>query len=266
MNDQLARSLFMDYLYDEISEEEKEQLEDYLREHPSMQEELQELQKTRTMLQQLPYEEPSERLLVVEPRERTFSQWLRQAGNLLPQSAWGKTAFAMAASLVLLVMVASVAQLHIQTGSAGMEISFGQTPQPSLEKSEISRESIPDETASDMASNLSDRGEEIAEPAAKSAAMPEQELKRERDMNQEILQQLREQNAALMEEYARLVQQQHQQQLLQVVRYFELQRQNDLQLIEQSLDRIQEANNYRWQRANQVLGEVIQNVNYEENN
>ena len=35
MNHELARSLFMDYLYDEIEEEDKQRLEAYLEEHPA---------------------------------------------------------------------------------------------------------------------------------------------------------------------------------------------------------------------------------------
>jgi len=101
MNDQLARSLFMDYLYDEISDAEKSKLESYLANNPELEQELTKLKQTRSLLQQMPEAEPNQQLLMVEPRERTFAQWWEEAKNLLPHSFFGKTAIATAAGLIL---------------------------------------------------------------------------------------------------------------------------------------------------------------------
>jgi len=128
MNDQLARSLFMDYLYDEISAKDKERLENYLETRPSLQEELDKLQQTRKMLQQLPAAEPDRKLLVMEPRKRSFSQWWKEAQNLMPQTIWGKSGFAIAASLILLLLIGSVAKIHISSTDAGYSVSLGYQP------------------------------------------------------------------------------------------------------------------------------------------
>lgn len=221
MNDQLARSLFMDYLYDEISPEEKNRLETYLEDHPALQQELEKFQQVRTLLQQMPAGQPTQKLLVMEPRKRTFGQWLNEAKSLFPQTVWGKIGFAVAAGFALLMIIGSVAKVHVAPTEAGYAISLGYQP--------VIQEGL-------------------------SAQHTEA-----------LINQIRQENAAMLTEYAEAINEQNRQQFQQVVRYFEQQRLNDLQLIDHNLDQFQQANNYRWQQANRFLGEVLQNVSLNEN-
>lgn len=221
MNDQLARSLFMDYLYDEITSEDKEKLETYLKEHPSLQEELDKLQQTGILLQRMPDEQPAQKLLVMEPRKRSIGQWWQEAKNLFPQTMWGKTGFAIAAGFVLLMIIGSVAKVHIAPTDAGYSMSLGYQPV--------------------INQGLSARQAEA------------------------LIDQIRQENAAMLTEYAETMNRQNNQQLQQVVRYFEQQRINDLQLIDQNLNQLQQANGYRWQETNRFLSEVLQNVSLNEN-
>lgn len=222
MNDQLARSLFMDYLYDEISTGDKERLEAYLQDHPKLEEELSKLQQTRRLLQQIPTREPDHKLLVMEPRERSFGQWWREAKGLLPQTVWGKTAFAAAAGLLLLLFVGSVAKVHISNSDTGFAVSLGYQP--------VVNEGLSAQQA------------------------------------EALIHQIHRENAAMLDEYAQAMQEQNRDQLQQLVRYVEQQRVQDLQLIDQNLDRYQQANNYRWQEANRFFGEVLQNISLNDNN
>lgn len=221
MNDQLARSLFMDYLYDEITAEEKQRLETYLGEHPALQEELERLQKTRLLLQQMPAELPGQKLLVMEPHKRSFGQWWNEAKTLFPQTALGKTGFAIAATFALMMIIGSVARVHVAPTDAGYAISLGYQP--------VIQEGLSEQQANDL------------------------------------INQIRRDNASMLSEYAETMSEQNRQQFRQVVQYFEQQRYNDLQLIDQNLDLFQQANNYRWQQANRFLGEVLQNVSLNEN-
>lgn len=221
MNDQLARSLFMDYLYDEISIENKQRLESYLEDHPSLQEELDRLRQTRTLLQQMPAGQPTQKLLVMEPRQRTFGQWWNEAKNLFPQTVWGKTGFAVAAGFALLMIIGSVAKVHVAPTEAGYAISLGYQP--------VIQEGL---------------------SAQHTKA---------------LINQIRQENAAMLTEYAEALNEQNRQQFRQVVQYFEQQRLNDLQLIDHNLDQFQQANNYRWQQANRFWGEMLQNVNLNKN-
>lgn len=221
MNDQLARSLFMDYLYEEIAHKDKQRLEAYLEEHPALQAELDKLQQTRSLLRQMPEEQPSQKLLMMEPRKRSFHQWWQEARYLLPQSFWGKTAFAAAAGFILLMVIGSVAKVHVATTDFGYSISLGYQPV--------------------VNEGLSIQQTEV------------------------FIDQIRQENAAMLTEYAESMNRQNEQQIRQVVQYFEQQRMNDLQLIDQNLTQLQQANSYRWQQANRYLGEVLHNVSLNEN-
>lgn len=221
MNNQIARSLFMDYLYDEITSEDKKRLESYLQENPSMQDELDKLRQTRVLLQSMPAEDPSRKLLVMEPRERSFGQWWQDAKGLFPQTAWGKTAFAIAASFLMVFLLGSVARVHVSSTDAGYSISLGYQP--------VINEGLSDEQA------------------------------------EALITQIRQENAAMLGDYAQAMNRQNQQQLKQVVQYFEQQRMNDLQLIDQNLDQFHQVSNYRWQQTNQFLGQMLQNVSLNEN-
>lgn len=221
MNDQLARSLFMDYLYKEITPEDKQRLETYLKEHPDLQKELDKLQQTRSLLRQMPEQQPLQKLLMMEPRKRTISQWLQEARYLLPQSFLGKTAFAAAAGFILLMVIGSVAKVHVETTDAGYSLSLGYRP-------------------------VINEGLSLEQTEA-------------------LIDQIRRENAAMLTEYAESMNRQNEQQMRQVVQYFEQQRMNDLQLIDQNLTQLQQANSYRWQQANRYLGEVLHNVSLNEN-
>lgn len=222
MNEQLARSLFMDYLYDEISEEEKLKLETYLQEKPELRKELQQLQETRSILQKMPEADPAQKLLVMEPRNRTFGQWWQDAKNLWPESFLGKTAFAAAAALILLLFVGSVAQLHIDTSGNGVAISMGYSP-------------------------TINQGISSAQAEA-------------------LVNQIREENAAMLADYAEAINQQNQEQLQKVVNHFQEQRMNDLQLVDQTLDDLQQNTNYRLRQTNEYLGQVLQTVSAQDQN
>jgi len=219
MNHELARSLFMDYLYDEIEEEDKQRLEAYLEEHPDLREELNGLNRTRDLLQQMPLIEPEHRLTMVEPRERTFSQWLGEAKALLPRSGFGKLGFAVAAGFALLLFIGSAAKMQISVDDAGWSVAMGYSPTVTVNEGLTA------------------------------------------DQAREFLDRVRKENSAMMADYAQTLRRENRQQLEQVVRYVEQQRVNDLQLIDQNLDQLQQANNYRWQQTSQFLGEMLQTVN-----
>lgn len=222
MNDQIARSLFMDYLYDEISQDQKKELDQYLEKHPDLKEELSALDETRSVLQKMPEPDPAEKMLVVESRERSFADWWQDVKNLIPRSALGKTVLATAATIVLFFFVGSLAQLQISTTQNGMTISFGGTAPPN--------ESL----SSDQADAL--------------------------------VQQIREENAAMLADYAEAIERQNREQLQQVVTHFEEQRMSDLQLVSQAIDELQQNTNYQLYQTNEYLSEVLQTVSYQNRN
>ncbi|MDZ7659887.1 hypothetical protein [Fodinibius sp.] len=222
MNDQLARSLFMDYLYDEISESDKTKLKAYLDKNPELKEELSKLDQTRSLLQQMPEPDPAQQLLVMEPHERSLTQWWTQAKSLLPHSLLGKTVFAAAAGLILFFFLGSLAQLHIDTSNDGVALSLGYSP--------TANQGLSQEEANALVA------------------------------------QIKEENAAMFADYAEAINQQNKEQLQQVITYFEEQRMQDLKLVNQTLNELQENTNYRINRTNEYLGQVLQTVSYQNEN
>lgn len=217
MTGQTARELLMNYLYDEISAAEKKKLEAYLADHPGLQQELDELQKTRSLLQQAPEVEPAKKLQMVDAEKDSFSNWWQNTKTVLPQSGWGKTALAAAACLILLLVAGSLANLTIHSTQSGFSVQLGYVDQP------------------------------------QPALMTESQM-------EEILLQIRQENTGILTEYADMLNQHNSQQLQQVVDYFEQQRVNDLQLVEQALNEYQIQTETQITQTQQVLGEVIQTV------
>lgn len=217
MTEQTARELLMEYLYEEISAANKKKLEDYLADHTEMQQELDELHQTRSLLQRAPEVEPQEKLTMVEPRKRSFAGWWQNAKTVLPRSGWGKTALATAACLMLLLVTGAIVDLNIQSNEAGFSISFGE-------------------------------------------AVQSQTLGLTEAQTEAIVQQIQQDNAAILTEYADMLNKHNQQQLQQVVQHFERQRTNDLQLIDQALNQYQQKTENQITQTQQVLGEVIQTM------
>lgn len=222
MKKETARFLLMDYLYDEISDDDRRRLEAYLSEHPEMKQELNQLGETRNLLQQMPETQPNQQMVMVGTGERSFGQWLREAGNLLPQTVVGRTLLAAAAGLLLFIIIGSVSKMNLTVNESGFNLSMGYEVQ-----------------------------EQTGLTEAQAA---------------ELIDQIRTENATMMARYAESIQQEHQVQLQQVVRYFNQQRLNDLELIDQNLEQIHQANNYQWLQTNDVLGDLIQNVSLRNSN
>ena len=70
----------------------------------------------------------------------------------------------------------------------------------------------------------------------------------------------------MLADYAEAINQQNQEQLEKVVNYFQEQRMNDLQLVDQTLDDLQQNTNYRLRQTNEYLGQVLQTVSLQDQN
>jgi len=130
MNKQTARELLMDYLYDEISKTDRERLENYMETHPEFRREVDELRATRSLLSKAPDVEMNEKIVVMNPQQRSFSEWCSQAANLMPRSIWGKVTLSAAACLVFLFVIASIINLSIQSTQNGFSVHLGYGNQP----------------------------------------------------------------------------------------------------------------------------------------
>lgn len=220
MNKQTAKELMMDYLYGEISGADKQKLEAFLETHPELREELQQLADTRAILGQAP-EVPRTRTLTLIDREpRPDTHSRWHHLHQLLPHSGWGKAALAAAACVLLLLVAGAAA-NLQLRSTDAGFSVH------------------------MGYGAPAGG---ADPVLTDA------------QTQAIIDQIRQENVAILTEYADMLNRHNQQQLQQVVEYFERQRLNDLQLVDQALDEYQQQTDYQLQQTNQVLGQVLRTV------
>lgn len=222
MNKETARSLFMDYLYDELEPDQRKELEQFLANHPDLQKELEELGDVRSMLQHLPVQDPAEQLVIVEPDKSGFQDWWNEFINSwIPQSKIVRAGFTMASLLILFVMLGAFTQLNISINDNGFQLAFG----------------------------------EPKEPVQQGYTTEQVEY---------LLEQVRQENAAMVAEAVQAVQENQDQKLEQTLvnfaDYIEQQRRNDLQMISSGLNDMEETYYTRFRQTDQVLGDLIQTV------
>ncbi len=255
MTQEKAHNLLMDFLYDEISTEDKEDLKKYLNSHPEMLDELKELRKTQKLLGKMPEVESPQKLHMIEPRKRTFGVWLSDAKSALPQSGWGKASLAVAACLLFLLIAGSVASLQFNSDETGFSLSLGygnQADRSVIEQPE--KQNFIVEQEKDVVSATQNKNVITAKEADKFLTTDEAEM---------LLAKMQKQNRAMIAAFAKQMNKQDQLQLQKIVKFFQAQRIYDLKRIQQGLNRTQLASAYRWKQTNRVLGEVIEAASVE---
>ncbi|MEX0905181.1 MAG: hypothetical protein WD604_05735 [Balneolaceae bacterium] len=123
MTEQEAKSLFMDYLYDEMESKEKQEFEQFLKQHPALAEELKELSGTRSLLQHVPLKTPSHKLVMMNPEATAGKQWIYHP--------YTRAALAVAATFLMVVLSFSLIDVQFGQAGQGFFVTFGnqnQTP------------------------------------------------------------------------------------------------------------------------------------------
>jgi hypothetical protein len=222
MDKNTARSLFMDYLYDELDTEQRIELETFLKNNPDLLTEFNELRDTRNLIQNSPIEVPAQQYVVIPPvKDNLRSRFAEFKRLFTPQSLISRSAFAITFVLISTFLIASVAQVSLESNEAGWFVHFG--PQ-----TEMIRQGIDEDTVNELLSVL--RQENILLATA---------LIEEAQLQNEI--QLREAVTAILD-------------------YMEEQRNNDLLLVGRGLAEIEQENYYRYIQTNETLSELLQNI------
>jgi len=219
MNEKDARSLMMDYLYDEMDQQQKVNFEQTLHESPQLQKELNEMQQTRDVLRQLPTEEPSGQLMLLNPDSSRFTAWWNDAQQVfIPTSIAGRTLLAIAAALLIAFLLASIANLRISTSGDGFTIAFGSVV--TAEQTGFTEEEV---------------------------AVLLDQIQRENTLFA----------TRLIEEAQKKQAEQFEEAMLHVVSYFEEQRMKDLRLVDSGIARLEEETYNRFRQTDETLGDLI---------
>ena len=222
MTKEQAKSLFMDYLYGELHENEKKELEMYLASHPELKQELDELQDVRSVLSHYPVEEPAAQMIMIPAQRAGFKKyWQDFIQIFLPQNEVLRTAYAVAVCLILIIAMGAIFNLQINYNSSGFALAFG------------AEETSPEEALTSEQFNY------LVEQVKTENAL----------LMAEFIQAAQEQQNQNIEtafnEFARFMNQQ---------------RMSDLQLISSDLNTLEASYYSKFRETDRVLGEIIQTV------
>lgn len=222
MNKEIARLLFMDYLYDELEQDQRKELETYLSQNPELKKELDELGDVRSMLQHLPVQDPAEQIVMVEPNQSGFQDWWNELiESWIPQSRFARVGFTMASVLIFFVVMGAFTKMSISINDNGFELAFG-------EKQEVVQQGFTPQQVDYLLQQMREENALMVSEAV-------QAVQRSQDEKLE-------------------------QTLINFADYVEEQRRSDLRMISSGLTSMEETYYDRFRQTDQVLGELIQTV------
>ncbi len=260
MDKEKARSLLVDYIYDELDEQEKKSLEKLLANDEDLRRELRELKETRGILRYAPDVNPSLKPFYLAQPETSETDSVATgpvgagsssagpvgagstaAGStesesqydtvqsrirlLMPRTWAGTFAAGMAALLLIGFLAISIAGIQVQVTEQGWSVAFG-----------------------------------IQQPAEQQVV--------DEEMLDVLIDRIREENllitSTLLEESERQQQELLNDTVESILLYMEQQRLNDLQLVHQGLAELEEDNVQRYLWTNEMLGDLIYAIQYQE--
>lgn len=227
MTDKEIKNLFMDYLYDEITDKQKKEFEKNLDENPELKKEFEELKSTSELLQAVPMETPSYKLVMMAPDRGQKEENESSNRNFLKRYPGLITVLAAAACLLIILMGVAFTGLNIGQTEQGFYLAFGEPP--------------------------------VSVPPPVQQGISEEEVR-------ELIDQIRQENSILLASMIEQVQEQQNEQLEEAINvltdYYDQRRQQDLRLISEGLAQLEEDTYYRLRQTDQTLGDLIYALSY----
>ncbi len=218
MTEKEAREKLMDYLYDEMDESEKARFEVYLADNPQLQNELKELQGTRSVFEKAEFEVPEAGPLSMH--DFTGKRSVREKVQVLSTLRhWAVAASVLIAGVLLL----AYADLRAGFDDNGFYLTMGQAPVPAQTTAEQS--AVTEEQILMLLEQIRE------ENALLMTAFAEQSLQRQNEQLEEAMNLL--------------------------AAYYQEQRRQDLLMIAEGLTRLEEDTYYRFLQTDETIGELI---------
>jgi hypothetical protein len=220
MTKEEARNLMMDYLFDEMDAEQKQDFENIVNKRPELLEELNELRQTREQLKFLPEPEPSKKRIVLlpEPIHSKPDTPEKKARIFLHPAVM--TVIAAAASLLVILFASYLTGLQAGQTEAGFYLTFGNTPVQTEEEGGISEADVYELMEQVQNENI-----------LLLTGLMEQVQQQQNDQLREVLDVLTE--------------------------YYDQRRRQDLILIADGLNQLESETNYRFSQTDEALGSII---------
>lgn len=228
MNDQGKKELLIDYIFNEMTDQQRSKFEKQLEVDPELRKELEELQSTRKLLQNVPIETPSYKLVMMAPNRNQNEDPKKSSNtNLLKKYPGLTTVLAVAACLLIILMSAAFVDLNIGQTEQGFYLTFGEAP---TLKTEPVQQGMSKEEVRDM------------------------------------IDQIRQENSFLLASMIEQVHEQQNEQLEEAINvltdYYDQRRQQDLRLISQGIAQLEQDTYYRLRQTDETLGDLIYALSY----
>lgn len=267
----------MAYLYGELEGAEKDAMDKYLFEHPEMRFELERLQQTRTMLNQVKDKEViAPPIFVGEGKSTLF--W---------NAPYFKTIVSIAASLLLVLLAGRLLGLRIQYQQSELRIGFGETQSVNEKRSESVQPFVaslsPEEIQAminaslnknnlAMQSSWKESQEQLDASITKSLAANSSKIDKlvreasvaSQDQVRQFVSGMQTENLQLVKSYFKLSSDEQKQYieslLVDFSKYLQQQRNDDLQLVQTRLNSLEKNTNVFKQETEQILSSIITTV------
>lgn len=268
---------WMAYLYGELEGTEKEKVERYLAEQPDARRELEKWQQIRSMMGFVKDKEVIAPPIVLD-QGRDYFNW---------RSPFLRTVFAVAASLLLLMVAGRLTDFRMRVESRQIIISFGPSENGKTEDIPVIR-NTPSLTGEDvqrmidnslktnnevMQTALDDTHRQLDASIRSSLAMNSSrfdKLVREastgsQEQIRDYVASLQTQNAQLVKDYFQLAKKEQNQYiedlLIDFAKYLQQQRSEDLMVMQARLNTIEQHTDLFKQETEQILSSIISNAN-----
>ncbi len=271
----------MAYLYGELEDDKREKLEQYLLENPTARLELEKMNGLRRMLAQVEDKEViAPPIFVGEHPSQRF--W---------QAPYMKTIMGIAASLLVVILVAKLSGLNIRYQQQELRIGFGDVPKVKTESpvTQPTVASLTPEQVQDMINNSLQQNN-----ATLQASLDETQKKLNASINQslalnsgkidklvqqastaseaqvrEFVASMQTENAKMVKSYFQLSANEQKQYveglLVDFAKYLQQQRNDDLQVVRTQINSLQQNNDVFRKETEQILTSIISKVNTRSN-
>ena len=223
----------IDYLYDEMSPDERKAFETHLRDHPDLQQELDDMTATRRLFQEDTDDITPGKLMLIDIPDQKDEE-VRKPVTIFTLRAVA----AVAAAILLAVLLFSVANLQITQTDSGTLISFGSAPDP------------------------------LPQTETEPDVQTEQFITE--DEFYARLSEIQQENNRLMASALEQTQAQHREQMQNVVQtltdYYDRRRQQDLMLVSEGLATLEEETYYRFLQTEAAFEDLLFALNVQPTN
>ena len=275
MNYKPSENDLMAFLYDELEDAEREQVEKYLAENPDARIELEHLRQVRGMLSHVKDKEVIAPPVFLGDSSRSFF-W---------QAPYFKTVINIAASLLLIMLVGRLLGTRIQYRNSELNISFGEVQdlnraeagQPaasslsaedvqlmintSLNQNNIAMQSSWKETQTQLDASIT---KNLALNSNKVDKLVREASLASQDQIRQFVSGIQTENLQLVKNYFKLSANEQKQYieslLVDFSKYLQQQRNDDLQLVQTRLNSLEQNTNVFKQETEQILSSIITTV------